>query len=44
MKQRRHHPEEALPDGARSLLPHQFEALMEELRVITRAIGRSVDE
>ncbi|HHS14244.1 MAG TPA: 3-deoxy-7-phosphoheptulonate synthase [bacterium] len=38
------HPEEALSDGAQSLLPHQFLSLMEELQVIAWAIGRSLDE
>jgi len=37
-----HDPENALSDGAQSLLPRQFEALMEELRIIAWAIGRTV--
>ena len=37
-----HDPEHALSDGAQSLLPHQFDSLMEELRVISWAIGRRV--
>ncbi|RKY52707.1 MAG: 3-deoxy-7-phosphoheptulonate synthase [Candidatus Neomarinimicrobiota bacterium] len=35
-------PDKALSDGAQSLLPEQFESLMEELRVIAWAIGRKV--
>ncbi len=35
-------PDKALSDGAQSLLPQQFESLMEELRVIAWAIGRKV--
>lgn len=33
-------PDRALSDGAQSLTPDQFEALMEEVRAIGRAIGR----
>jgi len=39
-----HDPDNALSDGAQSLLPAQFEALMEELRIISWAIGRTVSE
>ena len=35
-------PDKALSDGAQSLLPSQFESLMEELRIIAWAIGRRV--
>ena len=35
-------PEEALSDGPQSLLPHQFEAMMKELRVIAQAVGREI--
>lgn len=35
-------PDKALSDGAQSLLPHQFDALMEELRVIAWAIGKRI--
>ncbi len=35
-------PPEALSDGAQSLYPHQFAELMEQIRVIATAIGRSV--
>jgi 3-deoxy-7-phosphoheptulonate synthase len=35
-------PTEALSDGSQALLPDQFSALMQELREIARAIGRSV--
>lgn len=37
-----HQPEKALSDGPQSLLPDQFQRLMEELKVITWAIGRTV--
>ena len=36
------HPEEALSDGAQSLLPKDFEKLMRELERIAEAIGRSI--
>jgi 3-deoxy-7-phosphoheptulonate synthase len=35
-------PDHALSDGAQSMFPKQFEALMGELRIIAPAIGRSV--
>ncbi len=35
-------PERALSDGAQSLYPDQFKALMDELRGVATAIGRSV--
>ncbi len=35
-------PDRALSDGAQSLYPEQFIRLMQELRAITQAIGRSV--
>jgi len=35
-------PDKALSDGAQSLMPEQFESLIEELRVIAWAIGRKV--
>jgi 3-deoxy-7-phosphoheptulonate synthase len=35
------HPEEALSDGAQSLKPDRFTALMENLGVIAEAVGRS---
>lgn len=35
-------PRNALSDGAQSLYPEQFSSLMEEIRVIARAIGRDV--
>jgi 3-deoxy-7-phosphoheptulonate synthase len=34
------HPEEAMSDGAQSLRPEDFEALMGELRPVTRSVGR----
>jgi 3-deoxy-7-phosphoheptulonate synthase len=36
------HPDEALSDGAQSLYPEQFALLMEQLRGIVAAIGRSM--
>jgi len=35
-------PEKALSDGAQSLFPDQFRQLMDELRMIAPAVGRSV--
>lgn len=37
-----HEPEKALSDGPQSLLPDQFQRLMEELKVIAWAIGRTI--
>jgi 3-deoxy-7-phosphoheptulonate synthase len=37
-----HDPEKALSDGAQSLFPQQFEKLMQELRIIASAIGRTI--
>ena len=36
------HPEEALSDGAQSLLPKDFKRLMRELRRIAKAVGRNI--
>jgi 3-deoxy-7-phosphoheptulonate synthase len=36
------HPDEALSDGAQSLYPEQLTSLVEELRAVATAIGRSV--
>lgn len=36
------HPEEALSDGAQSLLPDNFSLLMEELKVLAKAVGREL--
>jgi len=36
-------PENALCDGAQSLLPDQFDRLMDRLRLIARAVDRSMD-
>jgi len=36
------HPEDALSDGAQSLLPSNFAALLKELKVLARAIGRDI--
>jgi len=35
-------PDRALSDGAQSLFPEQFQALMDQLRIIVPAIGRSI--
>jgi 3-deoxy-7-phosphoheptulonate synthase len=35
-------PEKALSDGAQSLFPQQFEKLMNELRIIAPAVGRTI--
>jgi 3-deoxy-7-phosphoheptulonate synthase len=35
-------PDKALSDGAQSLYPDQFRALMEELRMIAAAVGRTI--
>ena len=35
-------PEEAKSDGPQSLLPHQFEALMKDMRLIAHAVGRDI--
>jgi 3-deoxy-7-phosphoheptulonate synthase len=35
-------PDKALSDGAQSLYPEQFQQLMEEIRIIATALGRSV--
>jgi len=35
-------PEEAFSDGPQSLKPHKFAKLMEELRPIAKAVGRSI--
>jgi 3-deoxy-7-phosphoheptulonate synthase len=35
-------PDHALSDGAQSLFPEQFEAMMKELRLIAGAIGRTI--
>jgi 3-deoxy-7-phosphoheptulonate synthase len=37
-----HDPDNALSDGAQSLLPEQFAALMKEVSLIARVIGRKV--
>jgi len=34
------HPEEALSDGAQSLKPARFAALMESLRFVAEAVGK----
>ncbi len=36
------HPEEAFSDGAQSLLPSNFAALMKELNSIAKAVGREI--
>jgi 3-deoxy-7-phosphoheptulonate synthase len=35
-------PEKALSDGAQSLYPEQFERLIQELRMIAPAVGRTI--
>jgi 3-deoxy-7-phosphoheptulonate synthase len=37
-----HNPDKALSDGAQSLYPEQFTKLMQELRMIAPAVGRSI--
>ncbi len=36
------HPEEALSDGAQSLIPANFSNLMQELKTLAKAIGREI--
>jgi 3-deoxy-7-phosphoheptulonate synthase len=36
------HPEDALSDGAQSLLPSNFSNLMQELKTLARSIGREI--
>jgi 3-deoxy-7-phosphoheptulonate synthase len=36
------HPEDAKSDGAQSLLPDNFRQLMDELRVLAKAVGREI--
>jgi 3-deoxy-7-phosphoheptulonate synthase len=35
-------PDKALSDGAQSLFPKQFDELMEQLRIIAPAVGRTL--
>jgi 3-deoxy-7-phosphoheptulonate synthase len=37
-----HDPDHALSDGAQSLFPKQFTELMDQLRIIAPAVGRSI--
>ena len=37
-----HNPDKALSDGAQSLYPHQFTELMDSLRMIAPAVGRTI--
>ena len=37
-----HDPDKALSDGAQSLFPEQFTKLMDELRIIAPAVGRTI--
>jgi 3-deoxy-7-phosphoheptulonate synthase len=37
-----HDPDHALSDGAQSLRPNEFEELMQQLRIIARAVGREM--
>jgi len=36
------HPEDALSDGVQSLLPSNFSAMMQELKILAKAIGREL--
>jgi 3-deoxy-7-phosphoheptulonate synthase len=36
------HPEDALSDGAQSLLPSNFANLAQDLKVLARALGREI--
>ena len=36
------HPEKALSDGPQSLTPEMFKSLMEELRKVATAVGRTL--
>ena len=36
------HPEEALSDGAQSLIPEKFAQLITELKTLVKAIGREI--
>ncbi|MDD5686804.1 MAG: 3-deoxy-7-phosphoheptulonate synthase [Elusimicrobia bacterium] len=36
------HPENAFSDGPQSLLPHQFDKMMDELKLVAEAVGRSL--
>ena len=37
-----HDPDHALSDGAQSLKPEQFQELMQQLRMIAPAVGRTI--
>jgi 3-deoxy-7-phosphoheptulonate synthase len=37
-------PDKAISDGAQSLFPEQFAKLMDELRIIAPAVGRSISQ
>ncbi|HVR38464.1 MAG TPA: 3-deoxy-7-phosphoheptulonate synthase, partial [Thermoanaerobaculia bacterium] len=37
-----HEPEKAVCDGPQSLYPDQFARLMDELRIIVPAVGRTI--
>ncbi len=39
-----HDPDHALSDGAQSLYPEQFDQLMDQIRIIAKAIGRKIAE
>jgi 3-deoxy-7-phosphoheptulonate synthase len=36
------HPEDAASDGAQSLLPSNFAVMMQELKTLTKAVGREI--
>jgi 3-deoxy-7-phosphoheptulonate synthase len=37
-----HDPDHALSDGAQSLKPQQFDEMMEQIRIIASAVGKTV--
>jgi len=39
-----HDPDHAKSDGAQSLFPYQFDQMMKELRIIARAVGRTIGQ
>jgi 3-deoxy-7-phosphoheptulonate synthase len=39
-----HDPDHAKSDGAQSLFPHQFDQMVKELRIIARAVGRTIGQ
>ena len=39
-----HDPDHAKSDGAQSLFPYQFDQMVKELRIIARAVGRTIGQ